>query len=122
MKLDANLGTEGGCLRNVGDTSRAAEALGFVGLWTSETKHYASLPLAIAASKTERIGLGTSVVIAFSRSPMEVAQTARDVQDFSGGRLLLGLGTQVWVLYHDVTFCFRATLGTDGSLVLGLVA
>jgi alkanesulfonate monooxygenase SsuD/methylene tetrahydromethanopterin reductase-like flavin-dependent oxidoreductase (luciferase family) len=37
MKLDASLGTEGGYLRNVGDTSRAAEALGFVGLWTSET-------------------------------------------------------------------------------------
>jgi alkanesulfonate monooxygenase SsuD/methylene tetrahydromethanopterin reductase-like flavin-dependent oxidoreductase (luciferase family) len=111
MKLDASLGTEGGCLRNVGDTSRAAEALGFVGLWTSETKHDASLPLAIAASETERIGLGTSVAIAFSRSPMEVAQTAWDVQDFSGGRFILGLGTQVWVRYHDITFVSAPPLG-----------
>ena len=102
MKLDASLGTEGGCLQNVGDTSRAAEALGFVGLWTSETKHDASLPLAIAASETERIGLGTSVAIASSRSPMEAAQTAWDVQDFSGGRFILGLGTQVWVR-SDIT-------------------
>src|ERR687894_781523 len=93
--FDGGLGTEGGCLQNVGDTSRAAEALGFVSLWTSETKHDASLPLAIAASETERIGLGTSVAIAFSRSPMEVAQTAWDLQDFSGGRFILGLGTQV---------------------------
>ena len=97
MKLDASLGTKGGYLRNIGDTSCAAEALGFVGLWTSETKHDASLPLAIAASETERIGLGTSVAIAFSRSPMEVAQTAWDLQDLSGGRFILGLGTQMWV-------------------------
>ncbi len=111
MKLDASLGTEGGYLRNVGGTSRAAKALGFAGLWTTETKHDASLPLAIAASEAERIGLGTSVAIAFSRSLIEVPQTARDVQDFSGGRLILGLGTQVWVLYHDVTFVSAQPLG-----------
>src|SRR5215217_7984439 len=78
MKLDANLGTEGRYPRNVNDIARAAEALGFAGLWSSETKHDAFLPLAIAAGATERIDLGTSVAIAFSRSPMEVAQTAWD--------------------------------------------
>jgi probable F420-dependent oxidoreductase len=53
------------------------------------------LPLAIAANETEKIELGTSVAIAFSRSPMEVAQTAWDLQGLSGGRFILGLGTQV---------------------------
>src|SRR5918995_4554340 len=120
MKLDASLGTEGGCLQKVGDTFRAAEALGFVGLWTSETEHDASLPLAIAASETERIGLGTSVAIAFSRSPMEVAQTAWDLQGFSGDRFILGLGTHVWVRHHDGT---SSRHPWDGwTLVLGLVA
>ena len=95
MKPDASLGTEGGYLRSVGETARAAEALGFAGLWTSETKHDAFLPLAIAANETERIELGTSVAIAFSRSPMETAQTAWDLQDLSDGRFVLGLGTQV---------------------------
>ena len=95
MKLDAGLGVEGGHLRSVGDTARAAEDLGFAGLWTSETRHDAFLPLAIAANETERIELGTSVAIAFSRSPMEMAQTAWDLQDLSGGRFILGLGTQV---------------------------
>src|SRR5215211_3443781 len=95
MKLDASLGTEGRYLRGVGETARAAEGLGFAGLWTSETKHDAFLPLAIAADATERIELGTSVAIAFSRSPMEVAQTAWDLQDLSDGRFVLGLGTQV---------------------------
>src|SRR5215216_7848749 len=95
MKLDAGLGTEGGYLQSAGETARAAESLGFAGLWTSETKHDAFLPLAIAANETERIELGTSVAIAFSRSPMEMAQTAWDLQDLSGGRFVLGLGTQV---------------------------
>jgi probable F420-dependent oxidoreductase len=95
MKLDAGLGTEGGYLQSAGETARAAESLGFAGLWTSETKHDAFLPLAIAANETERIELGTSVAIAFSRSPMEMAQTAWDLQDLSEGRFILGLGTQV---------------------------
>src|SRR5215217_6241476 len=95
MKLDANLGTEGRYPRNVNDIARAAESLGFAGLWSSETKHDAFLPLAIAAGATERIDLGTSVAIAFSRSPMEVAQTAWDLQDLSNGRFILGLGNQV---------------------------
>jgi probable F420-dependent oxidoreductase len=95
VKLDAGLGTEGNYLRKAGESARAAESLGFAGLWTSETKHDAFLPLAIAANGTQRIQLGTSVAIAFSRSPMEVAQTAWDLQDLSDGRLILGLGTQV---------------------------
>src|SRR5918992_3722162 len=95
MKLDAGLGTDGNCLKGVGKTARAAEDLGFAGLWTSETKHDAFLPLAVAANETREIELGTSIAIAFSRSPMETAQTAWDLQDLSEGRFLLGLGTQV---------------------------
>src|SRR5215203_1794763 len=76
-------------------TARAAEDLGFAGLWTSETKHDAFLPLAIAANASHQIELGTSVAIAFSRSPMETAQTSWDLQDLSAGRFVLGLGTQV---------------------------
>jgi probable F420-dependent oxidoreductase len=95
MKLDAGFGVEGGYLRSAGDTARAAESLGFAGLWSSETKHDAFLPLAIAADATRRIELGTSVAIALSRSPMAVAQSAWDLQDLSGGRFILGLGTQV---------------------------
>ena len=95
MKLDAGLGTEGEYLKGMDRTARAAEDLGFAGLWTSETKHDAFLPLAIAANETREIELGTSVAIAFSRSPMETAQTAWDLQNLSDGRFVLGLGTQV---------------------------
>ena len=95
MKLDAGLGTEGEYLKGMDKTARAAEDLGFAGLWTSETKHDAFLPLAIAANASHQIELGTSVAIAFSRSPMETAQTSWDLQDLSAGRFVLGLGTQV---------------------------
>ena len=97
MKLDASLGVEGGYLQNLDDTARAADALGFAGLWTSEARHDTFLPLAAAAEITEEIELGTSIAVAFSRSPMEVAQTAWDLEDLSGGQFILGLGTQVWI-------------------------
>ena len=76
-------------------TARAAEEIGFDGLWTTETKHDSFLPLTLAASGTDSIHLGNSVAIAFSRSPMVTAQLAWDLQSFSGGRFILGLGTQV---------------------------
>ena len=95
LKLDAGLGTEGDYLKGMDRTARAAEDLGFAGLWTSETKHDGFLPLAVAANATGGIDLGTSVAIAFSRSPMATAQTAWDLQSLSEGRFILGLGTQV---------------------------
>ena len=95
MKLDAGLAVEGKHLPGIDEVSRAAEDLGFDGLWTSETKHDSFLPLAVAASSTQRMDLGTSVAIAFSRSPMVTAQISWDLQDLSGGRFILGLGTQV---------------------------
>lgn len=95
MKLDVGLAVEGKHLPNIAKVAQAAEELGFAGVWASETKHDAFLPLVLAAEHTRTIQLGTSVAIAFSRSPMVVAQTAWDLQDFSDGRLLLGLGTQV---------------------------
>lgn len=72
-----------------------AEAMGYDGVATSETAHDPFLPLALAATATSRVTLDTRVAIAFPRSPMVLAYTARDLQDLSGGRFRLGLGTQV---------------------------
>jgi probable F420-dependent oxidoreductase len=95
MKLDAGLAVGGKHLPGIHEVAGAAEELGFAGLWTSETKHDSFLPLAVAADSTKTLSLGTSVAIAFSRSPMVTAQLAWDLQDLSGGRFILGLGTQV---------------------------
>ncbi len=95
MKVDTYLEVGTKPLPSAGRIAQAAEAIGFDGLWSNETKHDAFLPLVPAADRTTHLQLGTSVAIAFSRSPMVVAQLAWDLQDLSNGRLLLGLGTQV---------------------------
>lgn len=77
------------------DAARTAERLGFDGVTVPEAGHDPYLPLAIAAEHTERVTLGTNVAIAFPRSPLVTAQLAWDLQQLSGGRFQLGLGTQV---------------------------
>jgi probable F420-dependent oxidoreductase len=72
-----------------------AEALGFGAIWSAETRHDPFLPLAVASTTTSRIGLGTAIAIAFARSPMILAHIAWDLQKASGGRFVLGLGSQV---------------------------
>jgi len=73
----------------------AAEREGFDGFWTSEVKHDPFVALAAAAVSTQRVQLGTAVALALARTPMTTAAAANDLQALSGGRLLLGLGTQV---------------------------
>lgn len=93
MKFDATLNQNS--LRDVPALAQQIEALGFDGLWTSETAHNPFLPLTHAAAHTHRISLGTSIAVAFPRSPMVMAQLAWDLAEQSEGRFILGLGTQV---------------------------
>lgn len=95
MKFDAILAVETQRFRDIPNIARAAEELGFAGIWTPETQHNGFLPLALAAEHTSRIEVGTAVAIAFPRSPMVTAQIAWDLQALSSGRFVLGLGTQV---------------------------
>jgi probable F420-dependent oxidoreductase len=95
IQLDTGLGTHAGDLAQVSQTAQEAEALGFGALWSPETKHDPFLPLVLAAEHTARIRLGTAVAIAFPRSPMVLANSGWDLAKFSGGRFILGLGTQV---------------------------
>lgn len=82
-------------LRRAGEIARAAEELGFAGVWTVDTAHNPFLPLALAAAETRHIQLGTAIAVAFPRSPMVTAQIAWDLAEQSQGRFTLGLGTQV---------------------------
>ncbi len=93
MKIDAGVLVPN--LLDMPDAARAAEEVGFDCLWTSETQHDAFLPLALAAEHTRRIELGTSIAVAFSRSPTTLAHIAWDLSNASQGRFILGLGTQV---------------------------
>jgi len=82
-------------LKSTPEIARAAEALGFDGLWSSETMHNPFLPGALIAEHTTRLQFGTAVAIAFGRSPATLAYTAWDLAQASAGRFILGLGTQV---------------------------
>src|SRR6476659_6600743 len=73
----------------------AAEAAGFDALMTVELGHDVFTPLAFAALVTERIELAPSIAVAFPRSPTVMASQAWDLHANSGGRFVLGLGSQV---------------------------
>ena len=92
MKVDGGVATD---LRHTAESARDGEAAGYSGLWTAETAHDPFLPLLLAAEHTERVELGTSIAVAFARNPMTLANTAWDLQAFSGGRFILGLGSQI---------------------------
>lgn len=92
MKLDARL--RNGMTYAARDAAEAEE-IGFDGAWTAENAADAFLPLGLAASTTSRLQLGPSVAIAFSRTPMTVAYLASDLQNYSDGRFILGLGSQI---------------------------
>jgi probable F420-dependent oxidoreductase len=79
----------------VEDAARRAESDGYDGAWLGETTHDPLLGCALAARSTSRIEVGTGIAIAFARSPMTLAVTANDLQVLSGGRFVLGLGSQV---------------------------
>lgn len=93
MKFDANLPPVP--LKDVPAIARAAEDIGFDAIWSSETIHDPFLPGALISEHTERVHFGTSVAVAFARSPGNMAYTAWDLAQASGGRFILGLGTQV---------------------------
>ena len=93
MRVDTGLPLDD--WRAAGRAARAAEELGYDGVVTAEIAHDPFTPLAFAALATERVQLGTGIVVAFPRSPMVVAQIAYDLHRHSGGRLHLGLGAQV---------------------------
>jgi probable F420-dependent oxidoreductase len=93
MHLDASLPQVS--LREVPAIASAAERLGFDALWTSETQHDPFLPCALIAEHTSRIRFGTAIAVSFARSPANLAYMAWDLAAQSGGRFILGLGTQV---------------------------
>ena len=92
LKIDGNIPNT---LARVSEAARALEEHGYDGGWTAETSHDPFLPLLLAAEHTSRLELGTNIAVAFARNPMIVANVAWDLQSYSEGRFILGLGTQI---------------------------
>lgn len=92
LDLDVRVDAE---LAGVPDAVRELEEAGIAGVFTYEGPRDPFLPLALAATASSRLAVYTNLAIALPRSPMHLAHLAHDLQRASGGRFLLGLGTQV---------------------------
>lgn len=92
LKVDGGIPNR---LAEVADASAALEKRGYDGGFTAETNHDPFLPLLLAAEHTSRLELGTNIAVAFARNPMVVANVGWDLQAYSKGRFILGLGTQI---------------------------
>lgn len=82
-------------IATVASDAREVDELGYHALLMEETKDDPFQVLALAAAATERVHIGTSVTIAFARSPFVTAMSAWTAQKISRGRFELGLGSQV---------------------------
>jgi probable F420-dependent oxidoreductase len=72
----------------------AADAAGFDSVWTSELyNRTASIALAAIALRTERCAIGSGIMYGVGRTPLMLAAEARDLDELSQGRLILGLGS-----------------------------
>lgn len=85
----------GGPLQAIGPFAQAIEQHGFDSVWATETSSNPFLQAALAAQTTSRVRVGTGIALAFPRSPGLAAMAAADIDELSGGRFALGLGTQV---------------------------
>jgi probable F420-dependent oxidoreductase len=89
-------------LADLAEASRIAEAAGLPSVWATEFyDHSASVGLAAMASATSTIGLGSAIAYAFGRTPLVLAAEAADLDELSGGRLTLGLGTGTQTMQRD---------------------
>lgn len=100
MYVDTNIGggidgTGGADFGVLTEQVATADRIGFDGLWSTEVSRDPFLPLLVAAEKSPTMQLGTAVAVAFARSPMTTAVVANDLNTFSRGRFVLGLGSQI---------------------------
>ncbi|HEY7202027.1 MAG TPA: LLM class flavin-dependent oxidoreductase [Candidatus Dormibacteraeota bacterium] len=81
--------------RDAGRLAAMAEDAGCEAVWVLDVRREPYLLAAAAVDATERVEVGTNVAVAFARSPTVTATAAWDLALWSGGRFVLGLGSQV---------------------------
>src|SRR4051794_40719603 len=107
MKLGITMPSRSAPLARIPDYARMAEDAGFDSAWTYELYRNPFSMLQTSALATSSVQLGTGLAAAFTRSPFECANAAADVDEASGGRMNLGLGTGVpefLAAFHSTDF------------------
>ncbi|WP_190814446.1 LLM class flavin-dependent oxidoreductase [Saccharopolyspora pogona] len=94
-------GPWGETLAELAEATRAAERAGATIAWFPELHRSATVTAAAAAAATSEIGIGTAIALAFVRSPLITALEALDIDELSGGRFRLGLGSGVQRVIED---------------------
>jgi probable F420-dependent oxidoreductase len=92
MKVDVPLYQE---LSKIPAAVAELEAAGYTGVQTVETGHDPFFPLLLAAEHSHKLELTTAIAVAFARNPMTLAALGNDLNGYSGGRFILGLGSQI---------------------------
>ncbi|MEB2311714.1 MAG: LLM class flavin-dependent oxidoreductase [Polyangiaceae bacterium] len=94
------------------ELAKRAEAAGFDAVFTIEFfNRHGYVPLGAIAEATRRVRLGTAIANAFTRTPLLHAAAALDLDDLSGGRAILGLGSATRRMnedWYDVRFAAPA--------------
>jgi probable F420-dependent oxidoreductase len=97
-----------GTVRGDVDQALRAEAAGFDGVYSIEFfNRHGYVPLGAIAQATSRVRIGTAIANAFTRSPLLHASAAMDLDELSGGRMVLGLGSATRRMnedWYDVPF------------------
>jgi len=101
MSISITYGPWGETLDELVDAGRRAEAAGADVIWVPELHRSATVGAAALAAGTSTVGVGTAIALAFTRSPMVTALEALDVDEMSGGRFILGIGSGVQRLNED---------------------
>lgn len=85
----------GGPYAELATLGREVESRGFDAVWVSESTQAATVQAAVLAQATERVQVATNITLAFPRSPTVTAMEAWDLNELSGDRFVVGLGSQV---------------------------
>jgi probable F420-dependent oxidoreductase len=92
VKLDTSIGKD---FDAVAQEAAAEEAAGYDGVWLGEMQHEPFMQSLQACQATSHVTVGTSIAIAFARTPMTLANIGYDLARYSKGRFVLGLGSQI---------------------------
>lgn len=97
MKIDGIIGfrNEFNSIQALREAFITHETLGFDGVMVSEVAHDPFLPLMMGAEATEKLELRTGIAVAFARTPTLLAHSGHDLNSYTKGRFVLGIGSQI---------------------------
>ena len=92
MKID---GPFYATLDNAVDSIKAIKSIGYDGIYTMEGAHDPFYPLILVSEHAPELEISTAIAVSFPRNPLHLAYQALDLQNYSKGKFILGVGSQI---------------------------